>query len=109
MSEVTDQIAAFVRERFHIAEGHPYFTYDVHLWEEGFLDSMGLVELLAFLEDRFQVQVPQDALFNEECTSINGFARLITSLRETSTTASSCGAGAETVTNNDLLPWRDAA
>jgi acyl carrier protein len=80
MTEIAHQIASFVRHRFQVSERDPNFTYDAHLWEEGFIDSMGVVELLAFLQEQFDVDLPPDALFDEDCTTINGLARLVVSL-----------------------------
>ncbi len=41
---------------------------------------MGIAEIIAFLEDRFQMEVPEDALFDEDRATINGLARLIAEL-----------------------------
>jgi acyl carrier protein len=80
MTDIAHQIASFVRERFQVSETDSTFTHDAHLWEEGFIDSMGVVELIVFLQDRFNVEIPPDALFDENYTSITGLARLITKL-----------------------------
>jgi acyl carrier protein len=79
MDEIAEQIAAFIRQRFQVSETE-HFDYDVHLWEEGLIDSTGVVELLAFLSDHFHLDIPPEALFDEDCTNINGLARLIVNL-----------------------------
>jgi acyl carrier protein len=77
---VADQLAAFVRERFQISDSDADFTYDVHLWDQSYVDSIGVLEILAFLEDQFGVRIPEDALFEEDRASINGLAGLVTQL-----------------------------
>ncbi len=53
------------------------FTCDVHLFEAGYLDSLSLVRLIAFVEADFTVQLDKKQLFSEEFTTINGIASLI--------------------------------
>jgi acyl carrier protein len=77
---VADQLAAFVRERFQISASDTNFTYDVHLWEQSYVDSIGVLEILAFLEGQFAVRIPEDALFAEERATISGLAELVTRL-----------------------------
>ena len=48
--EVAQDLEAFVRERFQVEEDDDFFTPDVNLWEEGYVDSAGVVELIAYLE-----------------------------------------------------------
>jgi acyl carrier protein len=77
---VAQELGLFVRERFQISETDTNFTYDVHLWDQAYVDSLGIAEIIAFLEDRFQVEVPEDALFEEDRSTINGLARLVQEL-----------------------------
>jgi len=80
VQSVADQLAAFVRDRFQIPDSDTNFSHDIHLWDEGYVDSIGFIEVLAFLEDRFSVCIPQDALFEEGRATINGLAGLVTQL-----------------------------
>ncbi len=59
---VADQLAAFVRERFQISASDTNFSYDVHLWDQSYVDSVGILEILAFLEGQFAVRIPENAL-----------------------------------------------
>jgi D-alanine--poly(phosphoribitol) ligase subunit 2 len=53
---------------------------DVDLLETGLIDSIGLVELILQLEDRFGVSLPVDTLEIDDFRSINRIADLITRL-----------------------------
>lgn len=74
-------LEVFIRENFQVDESDPYFTHGVHLWEEGYVDSTGLVEIIAFLEERFHVTISDEMLFSPDFTSISGISRLVAGLK----------------------------
>ena len=83
--EVTaDQVAqgleAFVRERFQVDGDDEFFTLDVNLWEEGYVDSAGVVELIAHLEDSYKIQIPRSMLFDPGFTTVAGIAERVAGL-----------------------------
>jgi acyl carrier protein len=77
---VAAELEAFVRERFEVAEDDPRFHRGTHLWEEGYVDSTGAVELITFLEDRYALTLPEDVLFDPAFTSIEGISRCVATL-----------------------------
>lgn len=78
---VARELERFVRERFQIADGEVGFSREANLWEEGFVDSLGVVEVIAFVETRFRVKLPEDVIFSPDFTSIDGIARYVVSLQ----------------------------
>lgn len=78
---VARDLERFVRERFQIADDEHSFTREVNLWEEGYVDSLGVVEVIAFVEKRFRVTLPNDIVFSPDFTSIDGIAHYVISLR----------------------------
>ena len=80
-AHVANELEAFIRDHFQIPDDDDLFTREVNLWEEGYVDSMGVVEVLAFLEDHFAVEIPKELLFDPSFTTVEGIARLIASLR----------------------------
>ena len=78
--EVAQDLETFVRERFQVEADDGFFTSDVNLWEEGYVDSTGVVELIAYLEDSYAVQIPRSMLFDPGFTSIDGIAERIVRL-----------------------------
>lgn len=55
---VTETISEFVKEKFEIYDD-PDFSNDVHLFNEGFVDSFGAVEIIHFVEDTFNIEITQ--------------------------------------------------
>jgi acyl carrier protein len=78
--EYGDAIEAFVRETFAVAPDDPYFGRDRDLFGVGYVDSVGLVELLAWVEERWGIDVPDDVLVSDEFTTIDGMARVLARL-----------------------------
>ncbi|HVK88903.1 MAG TPA: acyl carrier protein [Kofleriaceae bacterium] len=74
-------IEVFLRERFQIADDDTVFSRRVNLFNEGYVDSVGVIEMIAFLEDRFRVKLPEDVVFSADFTNIAGIARYVVRLR----------------------------
>jgi D-alanine--poly(phosphoribitol) ligase subunit 2 len=67
-------IRSVLREHLSVVVELP----DADLLESGLVDSIGLVELILQLEDRFGVSLPMDELEIDDFRSINTMADLIT-------------------------------
>ena len=72
-----DALEAFIRANFQVRGDDPYFTRDVNLWEEGYVDSTGVIEVIAFLEESFQVTITEEMLFSPDFTSIAGMSKMV--------------------------------
>lgn len=88
MSSVTAEacstaLEAFIRENFQVQADDPYFDRNVNLWDEGYVDSTGLVEVISFLEETFGVTITDEMLFSPDFTSIAGMSKLIAELAST--------------------------
>lgn len=79
---VADEIEAFVRTRFRVAPGDARFSRSGRLFDLGYVDSVGVVELLEFISQRFGVRIPDDDLLSDEFSTINGMAEVIRRLRD---------------------------
>jgi acyl carrier protein len=75
--EVALQVECFIRLRFHIAQDDERFSRHVNLWDGGYIDSLGVVELITYLEDTYQIKIPDTALFSEGFTRITGIAEVV--------------------------------
>ncbi len=53
---------------------------DLLIFKEGILDSMGLVSLISFLEEEFNIKVSDKDLVEENFESINAITEFITTL-----------------------------
>jgi acyl carrier protein len=74
---LTAELDAFIRERFRVAPDDPLFHVDTNVWEEGYVDSAGVVEVFAFLESKLGARLPEELLFNPEFVTVRGMARLV--------------------------------
>lgn len=79
-SAAAERIETFVRETFEIAPTDPRFGRDVDLFEGGYVDSIGLTELLAFIEGEFEVSIPDEDLASDEFMTIGGMATVVARL-----------------------------
>lgn len=73
---LASQLEAFVRTRFRIRDDDPGFSRATNLWEEGYVDSAGVVEVLAFLEEKIGARLPEDLLFEPAFATVEGMARI---------------------------------
>lgn len=78
--DVARVVDGFIREHFQIADDDPAFSRDAHLFEGGFVDSAGVVELLMFLESTFGVTLDDQHIFSDDFTTINGITAILSSL-----------------------------
>lgn len=81
-TQITEQslaaaLDAFIRERFRVAPDDELFHGDTNVWEEGYVDSAGVVEVFAFLESLVGERLPEELLFNPEFVTVHGMARLV--------------------------------
>lgn len=75
-------VEAYIRRRFEIPESDGYFGRQTNLWDEGYVDSLGMTELIVFLESTFAITVPDTALFSPQFTSVDGIAALVEQVRD---------------------------
>ena len=74
--EIASVIERFIRKQFRIDDTVPSLR-DMHLFESGFVDSAGVVELIAFLESTFKIRLDDDNVFSDDFTTINGIAAIV--------------------------------
>jgi acyl carrier protein len=75
--EVADRIEAYIRNHFSISSGDAGFGPTVDLFQGGYVDSVGLVELLQFIQDEFGVEIPDEDLLSDDFATIEGIARIV--------------------------------
>lgn len=75
--DIAGRVEGFVRREFRVVEDDPGFSRDVHLYESGYVDSAGVVELIAFVEATFDVKLEDEHIFSDRFTSINGISGVV--------------------------------
>ena len=74
--ELTEQIRGFILENF-IVDGDGNLENGVSLLEEGIIDSTGVLELVAFIEETYHIKVQDEELIPENLDSVNNICRFI--------------------------------
>ena len=78
--EIANKLETFVRTNFSVSGSDSRFDRGTDLFERGYVDSVGFAEMLEFLREEFTVEVPEDDLFSDDFTSIDGIARIVSRL-----------------------------
>ena len=73
---VSDQIRAFVLEKFPQAKKKSLRDTD-QLLESGIVDSLGILDLVAFLESGFQVHINDEELLPENFQTVEAIAQFV--------------------------------
>jgi acyl carrier protein len=69
-AQVADRVEQFVRTQFRVSQTDTRFSRSQRLFEMGYVDSVGVVELLAFIGQEFQVTLPDEVLMSDEFSTI---------------------------------------
>ena len=78
MEEIKNTLREFIRDKFDIGDD-PDFTDDVHLFNEGFVDSFGAVEIIHFIEQTYNVQITQKDITLYPMNTIEEIAEVVDS------------------------------
>jgi acyl carrier protein len=78
--QIAGDLEHFIRSQFDVPDDDADFGREVDLWEEGYVDSAGVVEVVAHLEERWGVKIPEEALFDPRFTRIRGMAEVVAAL-----------------------------
>ena len=76
--DIAKTISDFIVDRFEIGDD-PDFSCDVHLFNEGFVDSFGAVEIVAFVEDTFNIKITQKDITLYPMNTVNEIAAVVES------------------------------
>jgi acyl carrier protein len=74
---VADRTRAFIRESFLYARPDFPLDDDADLLAAGIIDSMGVMELIEFLDREFQVEVDDDDITEENLGTVSAIARYV--------------------------------
>lgn len=77
IESIAEALERFIAHEFRIPASDHSFHRDAHLYESGFVDSVGVVELIAFLESTFDVKLEDEDLFGDAFTTINGISAVV--------------------------------
>ena len=69
-------LESFIREEFNINDD-PDFTDDAHLFDMGFIDSLGATQVILFIEEKFKIEITQKDLILHPMNTIDEIALVI--------------------------------
>ena len=73
---VEETLNEIIREKFEIGDD-PDFTNDVQMFNEGFVDSFGAVEIIHFVEETYGIQITQRDITLFPMNTVNEIAKVI--------------------------------
>jgi acyl carrier protein len=76
-SMVETRLENYIRTQFNVSPTDPSFDREADLFENGYVDSVGVVELLGFLQEEFRVEVPDDDILSDDFSNIAGIGRIV--------------------------------
>lgn len=74
VENIKSQLRAYITERYAVAAEDAEFNDDVHLFEYGYIDSFGAVDLISFVEQKFGINITQADLVAYPLNSITEIA-----------------------------------
>ncbi len=79
-----DAIERFVRDVGRVSIDDVDFSRTIELFDSGYLDSLGIVALAAFIEETFVITLTEEDLFDPRFTTIAGIVEIVTIRRSVS-------------------------
>lgn len=77
LAEISQRIRDFIFENYLFGYDENELSNDASFLEFGILDSTGVVELVAFIESEFNIEVDDKEVIPENIDSVNNVSRLI--------------------------------
>jgi len=71
MNDIETQIKNFIFENFLIGQSSHGIKNDISFLDEGIIDSTGILELVAFIEDTYGIVFEDEELIPDNLDSIN--------------------------------------
>ena len=76
MSDYIELLKDFIVDNFLFGDGNK-LSLDTPLFEKGIIDSTGVLELVAFIEENFKIKVSDEELIQSNFSDISAMDRFI--------------------------------
>lgn len=103
-SDLDRLLRDFIAENYFPAEDMTTFPGDRSLTQSGIVDSVGIVELMLFLENTFGITIADDEAVPENLDTLDNLARFVTAKRAQSAPATDAGIVAHSLPFHDERP-----
>ena len=77
MDPITTQVKTFIVDNFLFGQGGDKITDDASLMDNGIVDSTGVLELVAFLEETWSIEVEDEELVPENLDTLGNITRFV--------------------------------
>ncbi len=77
MPKIENEIRQFLVENFILGDEVDKMGFDESLLENGVIDSTGVLEVVFFVEDKFQIEIDTEEVLPENFDTINRLAAYI--------------------------------
>ncbi|MCP5021224.1 MAG: acyl carrier protein [bacterium] len=77
--KISASVREFIVDNFLLGEDDDDFTNNRSFLESGLIDSMGILELISFVEDTYEVEIADDELVPENLDSVDRVTKFIQS------------------------------
>ena len=77
MEQIEREIRQFVIDNFLFGDGEAQLSNDDSFLEKGLVDSMGILTLVAFVQEKYAITVPDEDLVPENWDSVNRIAGFV--------------------------------
>ena len=77
LTEVLKQIREYVIENFVLGDEEEEFSDDQSFLDTGLIDSTGILEVISFLEDEYEITIEDDEMIPDNLDSVEKIARFV--------------------------------
>ncbi len=87
MTEIENRVRSFIRDNFMFREDRAELSDNESLIDAGLIDSTGVLELVAFLESQFGIQIADEDIVPANLDSIRSIVTYVGGKRATAVAA----------------------
>ena len=77
LEAIKSELRNYIRENYRVSQDDPDFNDSIHLYDYGYIDSFGSVQLKAFVESKFSVQFSQTDLTTVPLNTVEQMAGFV--------------------------------
>ena len=77
MQNIQQELRQFVIDNFLFGQGNGNLRNDDSFLDKGIIDSTGVLELVVFLEEKFNIKIQDRELIPDNLDSINNLVRFV--------------------------------
>ena len=77
MEQIKQSVKKFILEDILFEDNEDALNYDDSFLEKGIIDSTGVLELVRFVEEEFDISVDDEELIPENLDSVNNLAKFV--------------------------------